>query len=147
LPDLIATAGHLVWHHLMLRLGIHSPDQEEWPAKFVIPAQAGMTGTRRAVCGLPGMDMSSSSTSAGCLLTLIANQVHFQEEPKMRTTLALDDDLLAKAQMLTGLSEKTALLREALQALIQRESAKRLALLGGSEPELNDIPRRRAKTA
>ncbi|MBP9712929.1 MAG: type II toxin-antitoxin system VapB family antitoxin [Sterolibacterium sp.] len=65
----------------------------------------------------------------------------------MRTTLALDDDLLAKAQMLTGLSEKTALLREALQALIQRESAKRLALLGGSEPELNDIPRRRAKTA
>lgn len=65
----------------------------------------------------------------------------------MRTTLAIDDDLLAKAQVLTGLSEKTALVREALQALIQRESAKRLALLGGSEPKLNEIPRRRSGTA
>jgi Arc/MetJ family transcription regulator len=49
----------------------------------------------------------------------------------MRTTIALDDDLLAKAEALTGVSEKTALVREALRALIQRESAKRLALLGG----------------
>ena len=65
----------------------------------------------------------------------------------MRTTLALDDDLLAKAQALTGLAEKAALVREALQALIQRESAKRLALLGGSEPELEQIPRRQAETA
>lgn len=65
----------------------------------------------------------------------------------MRTTLAIDDDLLAKAQVLTGLSEKTALVREALQALIQRESAKRLALLGGSEPKLNEIPRQRSGTA
>ena len=62
----------------------------------------------------------------------------------MRTTIALDDDLLAKAQALTGLSEKTALLREALRALIQRESAKRLALLGGSEPRLKNIPRRQS---
>jgi len=61
----------------------------------------------------------------------------------MRTTLALDDDLLAKAQALTGLSERTALVREALRALIQRESAKRLALLGGTEPQLEDVPRRR----
>ncbi len=65
----------------------------------------------------------------------------------MRTTLALDDELLAKAQALSGLSEKTALVREALQALIQRESAKRLALLGGSEPQLKDVPRRRPKAA
>lgn len=65
----------------------------------------------------------------------------------MRTTLALDDELLAKAQALSGLSEKTALVREALQALIQRESAKRLALLGGSEPQLEDVPRRRPKAA
>jgi Arc/MetJ family transcription regulator len=65
----------------------------------------------------------------------------------MRTTLALDDDLLAKAQALTGLSEKTALVREALRALIQRESAKRLALLGGSEPQLTDIPRHQAEPA
>ena len=65
----------------------------------------------------------------------------------MRTTLALDDDLLAKAEALTGLSEKTALVREALRALIQRESAKRLALLGGSEPQLADIPRRQTAPA
>ena len=65
----------------------------------------------------------------------------------MRTTLALDDDLLAKAEALTGVSEKTALVREALRALIQRESAKRLALLGGSEPHLTDIPRRRTVPA
>jgi Arc/MetJ family transcription regulator len=65
----------------------------------------------------------------------------------MRTTVALDDDLLAKAQALTGVSEKTALLREALRALIQRESAKRLALLGGSEPQLEDVPRRQAAPA
>ncbi|MDP2170466.1 MAG: type II toxin-antitoxin system VapB family antitoxin [Rhodocyclaceae bacterium] len=64
----------------------------------------------------------------------------------MRTTLALDDDLLSKAQALTGVMEKTALIREALQALIQRESAKRLALLGGSEPQLKDVPRRQTGT-
>ncbi len=65
----------------------------------------------------------------------------------MRTTLALDDDLLAKAHALTGVSEKTALIREALRALIQRESAKRLALLGGSEPQLDDAPRRQTEPA
>lgn len=65
----------------------------------------------------------------------------------MRTTLALDDDLLAKAQALTGVSEKSALIREALRALIQRESAKRLALLGGSEPQLEDVPRRQTEPA
>ncbi len=60
----------------------------------------------------------------------------------MRTTLALDDDLLAKATALTGVSEKSALVREALRALIQRESAKRLAQLGGTMPGLQDVPRR-----
>ena len=63
----------------------------------------------------------------------------------MRTTISLDDDLLAKAQALTGVSEKTALLREALRALIQRESARRLALLGGSEPKLKSVPRRQSE--
>jgi len=62
----------------------------------------------------------------------------------MRTTLALDDDLLAKAQAFTGLKEKSALVREALKALIERESARRLARLGGSEPHLTAPPRRRA---
>ena len=61
----------------------------------------------------------------------------------MRTTLALDDDLLAEAQRLTGTKEKTALVREALTALIERESARRLARLGGSEPTLGEIRRRR----
>ncbi len=61
----------------------------------------------------------------------------------MRTTLALDDDLLAEAQRLTGTTEKTALVRQALTALIERESARRLARLGASEPGLDDVPRRR----
>jgi len=65
----------------------------------------------------------------------------------MRTTLALDDDLLEKAQAFTGPMEKTALVREALNALIQRESARRLALLGGSEPLIHDVPRRQSKPA
>ena len=60
----------------------------------------------------------------------------------MRTTVALDDELLAKAQAYTGVSEKSALLREALKALIERESARRLARLGGSEPRLQPAPRR-----
>lgn len=63
----------------------------------------------------------------------------------MRTTLALDDDLLAEAQRLTGTTEKSALVREALRALIQRESARRLARLGGTEPELVAAPRRRTE--
>ena len=61
----------------------------------------------------------------------------------MRTTLALDDELVARAQALTGLNEKSALVREALKALIERESARRLALLGGTEPDLKPTPRRR----
>ena len=65
----------------------------------------------------------------------------------MRTTLALDDELVEKAQALTGSMEKTALVREALKALIQRESAKRLALLGGSEPMLEQIPRYQSEPA
>ena len=64
----------------------------------------------------------------------------------MRTTIALDDELLAKAQAYTGLGEKTALVREALKALIQREAAKRLANLGGSQPGIEGVPRRRQDT-
>jgi Arc/MetJ family transcription regulator len=61
---------------------------------------------------------------------------------KMRTTLALDDELVAKAQALAGLKEKSSLVREALKALIERESARRLARLGGSQSHLR-APRRR----
>ncbi|PLR26613.1 DUF2191 domain-containing protein [Caulobacter zeae] len=62
----------------------------------------------------------------------------------MRTTLALDDELLKRAAALTGIQEKAALVREALKALVERESARRLTLLGGSEPELQLAPRRRS---
>lgn len=63
----------------------------------------------------------------------------------MRTTLALDDELVERAQELTGLNEKAALVREALKALIARESARRLALLGGTEPQAKAPPRRRPR--
>ena len=61
----------------------------------------------------------------------------------MRTTLTLDDTLLAEAQRLTGLQNKGPLVREALVALVERESARRLARLGGTQPQLEEIPRRR----
>lgn len=61
----------------------------------------------------------------------------------MRTTIALDDNLIAKAQEFTGLSERSALIREALKALIEREAARRLAKVGGTGPEMRPIPRRR----
>jgi Arc/MetJ family transcription regulator len=57
------------------------------------------------------------------------------------------DDLLAEAQRLTGTTEKTALVRQALTALIERESARRLARLGGSDPSLGDISRRRTASS
>ncbi|MBB2891841.1 type II toxin-antitoxin system VapB family antitoxin [Flexivirga oryzae] len=65
----------------------------------------------------------------------------------MRTTLALDDELLKEAQRLTGTTEKTALVRQALRALIERESARRLAQLAASEPGAKPVPRRRSSTA
>lgn len=61
----------------------------------------------------------------------------------MRTTITLDDALLAKAAELSGTAERTALIREGLEALIERESARRLGLLGGSDPKAVAAPRRR----
>ncbi len=61
----------------------------------------------------------------------------------MRTTIALDDELVAIAQEYTGLKEKSALVHEALKALVARESSRRLALLGGSDPGATAAPRRR----
>ena len=60
----------------------------------------------------------------------------------MRTTLNIDDDLLEKARSMTGIDEKAALVRESLRALIERESARRLAKLGATEPQLRPVPRR-----
>jgi Arc/MetJ family transcription regulator len=65
----------------------------------------------------------------------------------MRTTINLDDELLTAAQRITGVKERTALIHEGLKALIERESARRLARLGGSEPRLRSIPRRRSAGA
>lgn len=62
----------------------------------------------------------------------------------MRTTLNIDESILEHAARLTGVREKTALVRMGLQSLIARESARRLAKLGGSEPELQPVPRRRS---
>jgi len=65
----------------------------------------------------------------------------------MRTTLIVDEDLIEQARDLTGIDEKTALVREGLRALVAMETARRLAALGGTEPELEDIPRRRPDPA
>lgn len=65
----------------------------------------------------------------------------------MRTTLNIDDELLDQARRMTGIEEKAALVREGLRALIERESARRLAKLGGSEPDLRPAPRRRTDSA
>jgi len=61
----------------------------------------------------------------------------------MRTTLNIDDELLKKASYLTGIKEKTILVKEGLEALVLLENYKRLAQLGGTEKDLEDIPRRR----
>lgn len=65
----------------------------------------------------------------------------------MRTTLNIDDELLAEAQRITGVTEKAVLVREGIKALIERESARRLARLGGTEPQLQPVPRRRPESA
>ena len=61
----------------------------------------------------------------------------------MRTTVTIDDQLMSEAQRITGVVEKAALVREGLRALIERESARRLAKLGATDPELKPVPRRR----
>ncbi|MFN8617438.1 MAG: type II toxin-antitoxin system VapB family antitoxin [Dehalococcoidia bacterium] len=61
----------------------------------------------------------------------------------MRTTVTLDDELLEDAQELTGIMDKSALIRTALKDLVAREAARRLARLGGTMPDIEDIPRRR----
>ncbi len=64
---------------------------------------------------------------------------------RMKTTVNIDDRLLEEAQRLTGLKSKSALIREGLRALIERGSARRLVRLGGSEPELESVPRRQVR--
>jgi Arc/MetJ family transcription regulator len=86
------------------------------------------------------MDAPLSGTNLG--INRCYNRA-FKTEVVMRTTIALDDELVSRAQDYTGLSEKSALVREALKALIEREAARRLAALGGSQPGITAAPRRR----
>ena len=65
----------------------------------------------------------------------------------MRTTVTLDDELLAKASAATGISKRSVLLHEGLKLIVQREAARRLAAMGGSEPDLRLAPRRRSAPA
>jgi Arc/MetJ family transcription regulator len=73
--------------------------------------------------------------------------IRFHRTSIMRTTVNLDEALLDEARRVTGLSERSALIREGLKALIERESARRLARLGGSQPQIKPIPRRRSRPA
>jgi Arc/MetJ family transcription regulator len=70
-----------------------------------------------------------------------------KETSTVRTTINLDDELLEEARRITGIKERTALIHEGLRALIERESARRLARLGGSEAQLQPVPRRRPESA
>jgi Arc/MetJ family transcription regulator len=74
--------------------------------------------------------------------SLYAYQLHIKEA-QMRTTLNIENELIEKASKLTGIKEKTSLVRLGLEALIAKESSRRLAKLGGSEKEIKSIPRRR----
>ena len=65
----------------------------------------------------------------------------------MRTTVNLDDELIAEARQVTGITGRTRLLHEGLHALVERESARRLARLGGTQPELDRVKRRRSRSA
>jgi Arc/MetJ family transcription regulator len=78
---------------------------------------------------------------------MIHTKIHIIWEEVMRTTLNIEDDLLDRAAKLTGVRGKTSLVRLGLEALIARESGKRLAKLGGTEKKLKMIPRRRAGDA
>jgi Arc/MetJ family transcription regulator len=95
------------------------------------------TGGQEQPVGPTGIDYGIERCSDACL----------SEGGPMRTTLALDDDLVRTAQEYTGLTEKSALVREALKALIEREAARRLIKLGGSQPDFKAGPRRRPKPA
>jgi Arc/MetJ family transcription regulator len=98
---------------------------------------------------LPGRRLPYRDPWAGqqCTCIVIIQCCWTCLEVEVRTTLALDDDLVLEAQRLTGTNEKSALVRLALRALVERESARRLAQLGGSEPAATAIARRQTTPA
>lgn len=79
-----------------------------------------------------------------CRYRCILCQLPLEPDETMRTTITVDDELLETARAISGVSERNALMREGLKALIERESARRLARLGGSEPAAKVPPRRRS---
>ncbi len=91
------------------------------------------------------MEKSLDIDSFSCIFVHI--EITYQKGRAMRTTLNIEDKLLEKASRLTGVTEKTALVKLGLEALIAAESSRRLAKLGGTEKELTFIPRRRTAGA
>ncbi len=84
-----------------------------------------------------------SNPASATVKTIPRRKAKLAEVKRTRTTVTLGDELVRKAQLFTGVTEKAALIREALTQLVQREGARRLAALGGSEPNFPDIPRRK----
>lgn len=117
------------------------------PQNSVISLQGLTHPLQPAAAGSPPAPGSASAADAAAPAGGITSSLDIDfagSVVRMRMTVSLDDDLLAQAELLCADLERSALLKEALQALVQRESAKRLAALGGSEPELKPIPRRRS---
>ena len=113
---------------------VRAPDPEARTREWMRATRAARSGS---VQGLPQKALKAASPGA----------YPVPGQPgswRMRTTIALDDELVATAQEFTGLKEKSALVREALKALIEREASRRMARLGGSEPGLKAPPRRRS---
>jgi Arc/MetJ family transcription regulator len=131
------------------------------PGSTTASAERPARPSRRSGCTepheRPGAGLGAVATGSGtgqdprpgqqCTCRIIIRCRRTCLEVDVRTTLALDDDLVMEAQRLTGTNEKGALVRQALGALIERESARRLAQLGGSDPAATAVPRRQTMPA
>lgn len=105
-----------------------------------------VAGSREGVARLSCWEWSSrSGVASQCESNDDAGDVMLVMEVNMRTTVTLDDDLLARAQELTGIRERSALIRDAVELLVRIESGRQLAALGGSDPGAEAAPRSRAR--
>jgi Arc/MetJ family transcription regulator len=91
--------------------------------------------------------LQSDASATGNTWNAVSNDAifHTGERETMKATIAIDDELFARAQEYAGDKEKSAVFSEALKAFVEREAARRLARLGGTEPQLRPIPRRRSR--